>query len=159
MVQIEGQVVIEAPPAEVFDFVADERNVYDPGIRRAEKVSEGPIGVGTRFRTESRSAGRSVGMIVEITNYERPRRLSSTTHLSSMDIHSSLVFEPVGEATRMRWSSELAPRGALKLMTPILARVGRRQAESIWRNLKRVLEERHARPLPDAAAALGRGCC
>ena len=27
MVQIEGEVVIEATPAEVFDFVADERNV------------------------------------------------------------------------------------------------------------------------------------
>jgi Polyketide cyclase / dehydrase and lipid transport len=95
MVQIAGEVVIEAPPAEVFDFVADERNVYDPRIRRAEKVSEGAIGVGTRFRTESRSAGRSIGMIVEITTYERPRRLASTTHLWSMDIHSSLAFEPV----------------------------------------------------------------
>jgi Polyketide cyclase / dehydrase and lipid transport len=146
MVQVAGEVVIEAPLADVFDFVADERNVYDPRIRRAEKVSEGPIGVGTRFRTESTSAGRSVGMIVEITTYERPRQLASTTRLSSMDIHSSLVFEPVGEATRMRWSSELAPRGAFKLMTPILAAVGRRQAETIWRNLKRVLEERHVPP-------------
>ena len=145
MVQIEGEVVIEATPAEVFDFVADERNLYDPHIRRAEKVSKGPIGEGTRFRTESRSAGRSVVMIVEITTYEPPRQLPSTTHLSSMDIHSSLAFEPVGGATRMRWSSQLEPRGALKLMTPILAPVGRRQAETIWRNLKRVLE-RHARP-------------
>ena len=41
MVQIAGEVVIDAPPAEVFDFVADERNVYDPRIRRAEKLSEG----------------------------------------------------------------------------------------------------------------------
>ena len=146
MVQITGEIVIEAPPTEVFDFVADERNIYDPRIRRAEKLSEGPIGVGTRFRTESRSAGRRVGMIVEITTYERPRRLASTTHLSSMDIHSSLAFEPVGEGTRMRWSSELAPRGAFRLMAPILGPVGRRQAETIWRNLKRVLEERPARP-------------
>jgi hypothetical protein len=46
----------------------------------------------------------------------------------------------------MRWSSQLEPRGAFKLMTPILAAVGRRQAETIWRNLKRVVEERHARP-------------
>jgi hypothetical protein len=72
MVQIAGEVVIEAPPAEVFDFVADERNIYDPRIRHAEKISQGPIGVGTRFRTESRSAGRSVAMIVEVTTYERP---------------------------------------------------------------------------------------
>ena len=62
-----------------------------------------------------------------------------------MDIHSSLAFEPVGEATRMPWSSQLEPRGGFKLMTPILAPVGRRQAERIWRNLKRVVEEPHAR--------------
>jgi hypothetical protein len=41
MVQIEGEVVIEATPAEVFDFVADERNLYDPHIRRAERSRRG----------------------------------------------------------------------------------------------------------------------
>jgi hypothetical protein len=34
-------------------------------------------------------------MVVEITGYDRPRWLASSTHLPLMDIHSSLTFTPV----------------------------------------------------------------
>jgi hypothetical protein len=48
-VHIEGEIVIGRPVEEVFDFVADERNEprYNVQMRRAEKISEGPIGLGT----------------------------------------------------------------------------------------------------------------
>jgi hypothetical protein len=51
MVRVEGEIVIDRTE-EVFDFVADERNEprYNPKMRRAEQISDGPIGVGTRFR-------------------------------------------------------------------------------------------------------------
>jgi hypothetical protein len=54
---------------EVFDFVADERNEprYNPRIRRAEKLSPGPIGGGTRFRAEAVTLRRPVGMAMEYT--------------------------------------------------------------------------------------------
>jgi hypothetical protein len=60
-----------------------------------------------------------------------------------MEIHSALTFEPVGEATRVTWASELEPRGWLRLLRPILGLVGRRQAASIYSALKRTLEETH----------------
>lgn len=62
MVRIEGEIVIKRPLEEVFDFVADERNEprYNPRMRRAEQISDGPIGVGTRFRAEIASMGRLV---------------------------------------------------------------------------------------------------
>jgi hypothetical protein len=46
MACISGEVMINAPVAEVFDMVADERNEprYNARIVRAEKVSEGPVG-------------------------------------------------------------------------------------------------------------------
>ena len=138
---MEGEIVIARPVEDVFDFVADERNRYDPRVRRAEKLTPGPIGVGTRFRSESTSMGRLVQMVIEITAYDRPHRLGSATHLSSMDIHSTLTFEPVAEGTRMRWSSDLEPRGLLRLAGPLMTWMGRRQARDIWGGLKRVLEE------------------
>lgn len=55
MPRTEGEIVIDRPPDQVFDYVADERNIYDPRTVRAEKLSAGPIGVGTRFRTESKA--------------------------------------------------------------------------------------------------------
>lgn len=140
MDDIRGEIVIHGAPEDVFDFVADERNRYDPRMVRADQISDGPVDLGTRFRTEIRSFGRTVGMVVEITGYERPKRLASSTHLPSMDIHSTLVFDPVSEGTRLRWSTQLVPRGILRAISPLLARTGRRQAQAIWESLKRVLE-------------------
>jgi hypothetical protein len=102
------------------DFVADERNEprYKRQMRRAEKISEGPIGVGTQYRAEVVSAGRPVPMIIEFTGYDRPRRLASSTRMSSMQIQYTLAFEPVPEGTRMRWSGDVEPGGILKLMSP-----------------------------------------
>jgi hypothetical protein len=43
-----------------------------------------------------------------------------------MDIDGTLTFEPVS------WSWELMPTGLLKLASPLLARIGRRQEQPIW---------------------------
>lgn len=142
MVRIEGEIVIRRPVEDVFDFVADERNEprFNPRMRRAEQISEGPIGVGSRFRAEMVSMGRTVEMVIEFTGFERPRRLASSTHMSSMDIQYTLTFEPVPEGTRMRWSGDLEPRGTLKLLGPMVAGMGRRQEQRIWGGLKHLLE-------------------
>ena len=80
-------------------------------------------------------------MVIEFTVFVRPLRLASSTQMSSMDVRGVLTFEPVPEGTRMRWDWQLTPRGLLKLATPLIARVGRRQEERIWAGLKRVLDE------------------
>jgi uncharacterized protein YndB with AHSA1/START domain len=156
MTHIEGEITIARPPVEVFDFVADERNEprFNPRMRRAEKLSTGPIGTRTRFRAEVASRGRPLEMVIEFTAYERPRRLSSWTRMSAMDIRGTLTFDAVPEGTRMRWHWELAPRGFLRLLTPLVARMGRRQEEAIWAGLKRVLEG-HEESLSQADEAGG----
>jgi Polyketide cyclase / dehydrase and lipid transport len=142
LARVEGETIINRPVEEVFDFVADERNEprYNPRMRDAEQVSEGPIGVGTRFRTELETMGRTMPMVVEFTGFERPWRLGSVTRSSMMDTEGALTFEPVPGGTRMCWSWDVRPRGALKLMAPIVGVIGRRQEQSVWGNLKRLLE-------------------
>ena len=102
----------------MFDFVADERNEprYNPRIHRAEKLSPGPIGPGTRFRAEAVTLGRTTGMTIEYTAYERPRRLASSIHMPAADIVGTLRFDPVPGGTRMSWSWEMRRRGLYKLL-------------------------------------------
>jgi uncharacterized protein YndB with AHSA1/START domain len=146
MVHIEGEIFIARPVEAVFDFVADERNEprYNTQMRRAEMISDGPIGPGTQYRAEVASGGRVVPMVIEFTGYERPRRLASTTRMSSMDIRYTLAFEPVSEGTRMRWVGDVAPKGVLWLMAPLVGWMGRRQERRIWTGLKQLLEARDA---------------
>jgi len=135
-----GELVIDRSPTEVFDFVADERNIYDSRILHSEKLTVGLIGLGTRFRSEMASMGRTVSMTVEITAYDRPHLVATTSRLTGMAIHSTLRFEPTGTRTRLRWQSQIDPAGALKLLSPVLGVLGRRRMAPIWTGLKRTLE-------------------
>jgi uncharacterized protein YndB with AHSA1/START domain len=142
MVEVTGEIVIDRPVDEVFDFVANEENEprYNPHMRLAEKISEGATGSATRFRTELRTMGRTMPMIVEFTAYERPRRLASVTRSSMMQTEGALTFDPVAGGTRMRWSWDLEPHGVLRFVGPIVAGMGRRQERRIWTSMKHLLE-------------------
>ena len=144
MARVQGEIIIRRAVEEVFDFVADERNEprYNRRMIHAEQISEGAIGLGARFRTELTTVGRTMPMTVEFTGFERPRLLASRTRSSMMETEGALTFEPVAGGTRMRWSWDVRPRGPLKVMTPLVGVLGRRQERAIWGELKRLLEAR-----------------
>ena len=61
MSHIRGEVLIRRPVEEVFDLVADERNepTYNPNMVTAVMITDGPIGVGTRFSATVRTGRRA----------------------------------------------------------------------------------------------------
>jgi hypothetical protein len=147
MARIEGEIIIERPVDEVFDFVADERNEprYNPRMLSADLVSEEPIGSRSRFRAEIKTGPRrTMPMLVEFTEFDRPRRLASFTRSSMMETAGTLTFEPQARGTLMRWSWDVRPYGPLRLMPGAVRLIGRRQEQRIWGNLKRLLESRVA---------------
>jgi hypothetical protein len=142
MTRITGEIVIGAPADVVFDFVADQRNepAYNPHMVRSAKVTPGPIGKGTQFRSAVRSRGRLAEMAIEYTGFQRPSRLASTTTMARAEFSGTLTFEPAGAGTRLQWSWDAQFTWPLRLLAPILARVGRRQEQATWAGLKRYLE-------------------
>jgi hypothetical protein len=59
MARIDGEIVIDRPVDAVFDYVADQSNEpqYNPRMLRAEKITPGPVGKGTQFRSAVASMG------------------------------------------------------------------------------------------------------
>ena len=140
---VKGEIVIDRPIEEVFDFVADERNEpkYNPEMKVAEKVTDGPIGAGTKFRSVMAGRGGPAEMTIEFTEFDRPFRIVETTHVSNvMVIDGELRFEPVAGGTKMTWLWELHPQGIYKLLGPMIRRTGERQEVAVWTGLKHVLE-------------------
>ena len=139
---VQGSIVIERSVEDVFDFVADEHNEpqYNPQMTHADKVTDGPIGVGTKFHSVMTGIGRAADMTIEFTEFDRPRRIAETTHMSNMDIKGVLTFESIPGATRMRWFWDLEPRGFYKMLGPLIRRIGERQELRIWSELKTVME-------------------
>lgn len=148
--RIRGEITIKRPADAVFDFCADERNEprYNPRMTHVEMTSSGPIGLGSQFRAETSTMGRTTAMIIEWTAYERPRRLASWTRLPGMDIRGDLKFDPVDGGTTLRWAWDLLPHGGLKLLRPMITLIGRRQERSIWTSLKLVMEAPPASATP-----------
>ena len=88
MARIDGEIVIDLPVDMVFDYVADQSNElqYNRQMVRAEKITPGPVGKGTQFRSAVASMGRTAEMLIECTGYARPRLLACTTTMRQADI-------------------------------------------------------------------------
>ena len=142
MARIEGEIVIDRPVDVVFDYVADQSNEpqYNPRMVRAQKITAGPVGKGTRFRSAVASMGRTAEMLIECTGYDRPELLATTTTMQQADISYTLRFEPAAAGTRMRWSGQVRPRGVFRLLGPVITWMGIRQEQRIWTSLKKHLE-------------------
>ena len=149
MAQIEGEILIDQPVDVVFDYVADQSNEphYNPHMVRAEKITPGPVGKGTQFRSAVASMGRTAEMLIEYTGYDRPTLLASTITMAQADFSYLLMFEPAGAGTRMRWAGQVRPKGAFRLLGPVISWLGTRQERRIWASMKQHLE---AAPQPSA---------
>lgn len=142
MTHIAGEVTIAAPVEEVFDLVADERNEprYNPRIVHAEKVGDGPIGVGSRFVAEPKGMGAKGAMTLQVVDYDRPHRLESSIRSSYMTVDGTLSFTEVDGGTRLRWDWEMDLVGPMRVLAPVLALVGPSWERRNWVGLKEYME-------------------
>jgi Polyketide cyclase / dehydrase and lipid transport len=147
MAKIEGGILIGRPGEEVFDFVADSRNEpsFNPAMTGVELLTPLPIGQGTRFRARMGRAGTP--MLVELTEFDRPRRLGSRTASSMMQTSGALAFAPGGDGTVMSWDWQVRPRGWMRMLGPLFGPLGGRMERRIWVGMKRYLENTGARPV------------
>jgi len=122
---------------------------------RAEKITPGPVGEGTRFRSAVASMGRTAEMLIECTGYDRPRLLESTTTMRQANISYTLRFEPAAAGTRMHWSGVVQPKGAFRLLGPVITWLGMRQEQRIWTSMRKHLEAAAAVPAKAGAASAG----
>jgi len=111
MAHITGHIRLAAPIKQVFDTVADSRNEpsFNPAMTGVELLTPPPIGLGTRFRARMGKAGME--MLVELTGFDRPRRLGSRTTSSMMETSGTLTFAAEGQDTVMSWDWQVRPKG------------------------------------------------
>lgn len=142
MAHICGEVLIQAPVDEVFDFVVDERNEprYNPRIVRAEKLGDGPVGRGSRFVAQPAGMGAAGAMTVEVLEYERPRRFHNIIRSSYMQIDGTVTFTDEGGGTLLRWNWDMNLVGPIKVFSPVLGLVAPRWERRNWVALKRYVE-------------------
>ena len=94
---IEVEVDIRSSPQAVFDYCSDlsHEPEWNPMMKRIEKVTDGPIGVGARYATEF---AKGPQMVIEYTSYERPTRWASVGDSATLKASGSgqVVHAPDG---------------------------------------------------------------
>lgn len=141
---ISGAIRVRRPVEVVFDYVADTRNEpsYNPSMRSVELLTPEPVGAGSRFKAVMGGLpGMALPMEVTVTEFDRPRRLGSSTWSTHMQTSGTLTFTPDGDdATLMRWEWDVRAARLLRLVGPAVSWLGARMERRIWTAMKERLE-------------------
>ncbi|MGW1345361.1 hypothetical protein ACWCOV_30235 [Kribbella sp. NPDC002412] len=103
-------------------------------------MNEGPVGGGARFVAVPKGMGARGEMVLEILEYDRPRRLHNVVRSSYLQVDGTLTFEVVPDGTRLRWDWDMRLVGPMRVMSPVLALIGPSWERRNWVGLKRYLE-------------------
>jgi hypothetical protein len=137
---VESSIGIAAPAEAVFDYVTDVRREreWNPQLREAEKLTPGPVGVGTRYRVRF---GRGVGAaIIENTAFDRPRGWSGVSTSRRLDVRFRGQVTGLPGGCQLAVRTELSPRGALRMFSPVLRRLMRRSWDKDLAAIKAIIE-------------------
>ena len=142
MTRIERSVVIERPIDEVWEFVHDTTKdaLWQTTLTESEKLTDGPMRVGTRVREVRHFLGVRIELTWEVTEYE-PNRTSAIRGVSGpVPLTGRYRLEPLDFGTRFTVSGELDAHGLFKLAEPVFARITSRELEANLGHLKDLLE-------------------
>lgn len=147
MARIAETLRVPSAPEDAFDLVADFTSTtdWDPQIRSARRLDDGPIGVGSRFEVKLALGPTEVPLTYEITRYERPDRVVLTTVGTLHRGEDDVRFRAVDGGTEVVWGAEFALRGpGGKLIDPLLGVGFRRAARGAVDGLAEALGGRSA---------------
>jgi carbon monoxide dehydrogenase subunit G len=146
-VEAHGGTSIGVPAEEVFDYVADARNEpkWLPGATDVRLSSPEPIGLGSRFTGTYARAGT---VELEITDFQRPFRLTIHGDAKGMTFEDEIRVESIGDGAHLSAVMRTQPKGVFKLIAPMMGRVISKQFHTNWENFPTALERNGSAPSP-----------
>jgi len=142
--RFEGTTVINRPIEEVFAFLSDGTNdpKFSPRVLEIAQATDGPVGVGTIYKSTVKDAGVKTQREFKITEFEPPTKIRwaeiSTNQVMATEGGYDLVSE--GSGTRVTIYNVLEGRGIGKLFAPLALRAARKGADDFAASIKAAVE-------------------
>ncbi len=117
---------------ETFAYMAEfgHTSEWDPNCERAERTSEGELGVGSTFHLVfSGVAGQELELDYEMREFDAPRRFVLEGGNDNVHSVDTIEVEPRDGGSTVTYTAQLELKGIAKLATPILA-IGLQKAGS-----------------------------
>lgn len=134
---------IARTPDEVFAVISDpgRASAFLENFVGSVQLTDGPVGVGTRFRETRRMRGTEHSTDLEITAYEPPGRVGIQAEAEGIAVEYTYLLTPEGDGTRLVWSCELRASGLRRMMLPMVATIMKKEDGDHLRLLKAHLEQ------------------
>jgi uncharacterized protein YndB with AHSA1/START domain len=142
---IENVVEIDEPPAVVFDYASDHTHEpeWNPKMRSVRKLTDGPIGKGTKYEMEF-VPGRPV--VVTCVCFDRPDRWEAVGDTLGMHISLGGRVTPTAGGARLVLRTEFQAKGLRALALPLVGNRMKRELQRDVETIKAILESVPAEP-------------
>jgi Polyketide cyclase / dehydrase and lipid transport len=133
------ETAIRRSPEDVFKFCNDLRSEleWNPKAKYVEKLTDGPVGVGTRYRARWSNSGPTA---VEVVAFDRPRSWETIATARGMGIRFRGTVTDTAPGARYTASLELQPKRLARLIAPLALLVMRRQDQQHMHRIREALE-------------------
>ena len=131
---------------DVFAVLSDptRATAFLDNIKESRQLTDGPIGVGTKFRETRVVNGKSATADLLVSDYEPNTHVGISTEAEGITVayHYRLVPEDAG--TRLTWTCELEASRLRKMMLPMVAAIMKKEDGNHLKLLKSYLETKAA---------------
>ena len=144
MIKTEMSIIFHRPVQEVFDYISDFKNgpQWQIGLQGVGRITEGSLGVGTRFTSMRRFMGRKMESGIEFTAFELNKKLAIKSYSGSSPFKQTFLFEEIPGGTLINTVFELELGGIMNLAEPLIAPAVRREMKTDFDNLREIIESR-----------------
>ena len=133
---------IARTPKEVFDFITASENApkVTSSIVSMVKLTEGIVGVGTRYRETRLMNGKEHSTELEVVAYEPDQRYAMKNLTEGIETIYYYSFQPEKDGTRIGLVCEVKASGVKKLMIPLVTSILKKEDGDHLQRLKQAME-------------------
>ncbi|MCV0403381.1 MAG: SRPBCC family protein [Chloroflexi bacterium] len=144
MQRVERRTTIEAPPDEVFAYLADLDRLaeWQSGVTEARRTSDGEMAVGATAHVTRQLMGQRIDAPLTVTAYEPPRHLAVGSEVSGVRADATLDVAPAATGSEVVFAMEIRGSMLTAFMEPMIASAAGGDIEASLERLRSRLEGR-----------------
>ena len=152
MLTLHEEIFVPRSPEQCFRYIADFRSAtqWDATATRADKLTEGPVGLGSQFELDCAVGPGTIQLVYEIEEYQPYHSLVFRARGRYFDIKDTIVFSARDEGTHIDYTAEFEYRSGLEKIARRFEAPMRAMGARSLAGLKAALTDQH--PAPSVSA-------
>jgi len=134
-------VISSKPIDEAFTYLADFRTApeWDENTVSSDLTKGDPFSTGATYKVVTEFGGRELTLEYETVEIQRPDRVVLTSGTGMAGITDTMTFEATATGTEVTYDANVAPKGLVKVIDPVLTLIFKRVGDNAAKGLREAL--------------------